>query len=181
MQFRSAVRIVPAALASVAILCGQAAAQTPPSLGDLAKKEQERRKQTPSATKVLTNKDLPKAAPQPAPPPASAAAAAPAAEEKKPEGEVKDEAYWRERMTNLRDEITKNELFLESLQSRINALATDFAMRDDPYQRIKVGEERQKSLAMMDRVRGDIEKLKKAIADLEEEARKEGVPPGWLR
>ena len=33
----------------------------------------------------------------------------------------------------------------------------------------------------MDRLKGEIEKCKKKIADIEEEARKAGVPPGWLR
>jgi hypothetical protein len=72
-------------------------------------------------------------------------------------------------------------MFQEALQSRINALSTDFVNRDDPYQRAKVAEDRQKALAELERVKGDIEKANKAIADIEEEARKAGVPPGWLR
>jgi hypothetical protein len=36
-------------------------------------------------------------------------------------------------------------------------------------------------MAEMDRVRIDIELQKKKIADIEEEARQAGVPPGWLR
>ena len=33
----------------------------------------------------------------------------------------------------------------------------------------------------MARVAEDIEKTKKLIGDIEEEARRAGVPPGWLR
>lgn len=72
-------------------------------------------------------------------------------------------------------------MFLEALQSRVNALATDFVNRDDPFQRAQIGQERQNALAEMDRVKADVERLKKDIETLEEEARKAGVPPGWLR
>jgi polyhydroxyalkanoate synthesis regulator phasin len=44
-----------------------------------------------------------------------------------------------------------------------------------------IGSDRQKALAEMERVRQEIDTLKKEIADLEEEARQAGVPPGWLR
>ena len=37
------------------------------------------------------------------------------------------------------------------------------------------------AIAEQERVKAEIEAQKKAIADLEEEARKAGVPPGWIR
>ena len=86
-------------------------------------------------------------------------------------------AGFRRPATNLR----RNEVFAEALQSRINALTTDFAARDNPIERSQIADERQKALAELDRVKGDIEKSKKKIADIEEDARKAGVPPGWLR
>ena len=45
----------------------------------------------------------------------------------------------------------------------------------------KVGEDRAKAVAEMARVTEEVAKGRQAIADLEEEARKSGVPPGWLR
>jgi hypothetical protein len=72
-------------------------------------------------------------------------------------------------------------VFLEALQSRVNALSADFVNRDDPYQRAKIGEDRQKALAEIDRVTREIEATKKSIDTIEEDARKAGVPPGWLR
>ena len=68
-----------------------------------------------------------------------------------------------------------------ALQSQVNGLTTDFVNRDDPYQRAQVGEERQKALAEMERVKAEIQLGKRQIDDIEEEARKAGVPPGWLR
>lgn len=166
------------------------------SLGELAKREQERKKATPPAKKTYTNDDL-KQVPAPSGTPgkpsedpqtgdaAKAAAAkgepAKVADEKKPAEPAKDETYWRGRITAAREDIRRNEAFKEALQSRINALTADFSARDDPYQRAKIADDRQKALAEMARVSEEIEKSKKAVVDIEEEARRAGVPPGWLR
>jgi hypothetical protein len=161
-------------------------AQNPP-LAEVARKEQERRKTVKAPSKILTNKDLPKVT-APAVPPASPSATTAAgqagaatAAEQKPAEPAKDEAWWRARITESREALRRDEMFIEALQSRINALSADFASRDDPYQRAKIGEDRQKALAEMDRVKADVQLLKKRIEDIEEEARKAGVPPGWLR
>jgi hypothetical protein len=157
--------------------------------------------------KTLTNKDLLPSEPGTSPPPP--AQPAPAAEGQAPShthagedkahaaapqgpnaaqapaasdaGGAKDEKYWRGRMVTARGNLQRQELFLEALQSRVNALTTDFVNRDDPAQRAQIAADRQKALAEMEAVRKDIDQAKKQIADLEEEARKAGVPPGWLR
>jgi len=69
----------------------------------------------------------------------------------------------------------------EALQSRINALTTDFVNRDDPAQRAKIDLDRRAALAELERVRAEIVARQKAIGDLEEDGRRAGVPPGWLR
>ena len=76
---------------------------------------------------------------------------------------------------------SEGRMFTQALQSRVNALSNDFVGRDDPYQRAKIGEDRQKALAELDRVKADLEGAKKQISDIEEEARTAGVPPGWIR
>jgi hypothetical protein len=161
-----------------------------PTLAELAKKEQERRRAQKAPAKVYKNKDLPPpqpGAPQPAPPaPATGAEPQPpAGGEQKPEAAPSDssqgEAHWRARMNEAREELRRNEMFAEALQSRINGLSTDFVNRDDPAQRARVGEDRDKALTEFNRVKGDIEKARKRIQDIEEEARKAGVPAGWLR
>ena len=110
---------------------------------------------------------------QPTPPAAGAPTAA--------AGENRDENWWRNRITTARADLQRQTLFVEALQSRINALTTDFVNRDDPAQRDQIAVDRQKNLAELDRVQKDIERLKKQIADIEEEARKADVPAGWLR
>ena len=71
--------------------------------------------------------------------------------------------------------------FADAHQSRINGLSADFTARDDPAQRALVAKDRQKALTELDRVKKEIADHTKALADLQEEARRKGVPPGWLR
>jgi hypothetical protein len=182
------------ALAVAAVFSASAAAQTP-ALGDVAKKEAERRKSLPPAGKVYTNKDLPESARKPAPappPPGTAAPAEPAdsaapqkgAEEPKaaePQGEPKDEAWWNGRISEAREALRRNEMFAEALQSRINALTRDFTNAYNAPRQRQIGQQRAEALAELNRVTQDIEAGKKRIADIEEEARQAGVPPGWLR
>src|SRR5687768_6981297 len=165
------------------------------SLGELARREEARRKAIKTPGKVLTNDTirstvLPSA---PATPPATPAQPAPgssapgaaqsaAAEKPKPEVDRKaQETAWRQRITSARDLLQRSQMFAEALQSRINGLTADFTSRDDPAQRAVVANDRQKALAELDRVRTDITQQTKAIADIQEEARRAGVPPGWLR
>ncbi|HET9263238.1 MAG TPA: hypothetical protein VFO14_09345 [Vicinamibacterales bacterium] len=180
------------AAALALILPAVSSAQNPP-LGDVARKEQARRKAAKSSERVLTNKDLPPSSARPAPSPGPApegaagaavteqkeAAAADPAEQKK--DEEKEEAWWRQRITQARDGLRRSEVFLEALQTRVNVLSTDFVNRDDPVQRARIGEDRQKAIAEMERVQAEIVQYRKQIADIEEEARKAGIPPGWLR
>ena len=168
-------------------------AQQPPSLGEIAKKEAERRRAMKVEGKVYTNKDLPKSA-NPTQPSTAAPAPVPTAEQKaatqkpaeaapaeKDKEEEKDEAWWRKRITAARDALQRTELAGDAFQSRINALTTDFVNRDDPYQRAQISIDRQKALNELERVKADIVRIKQQIADIEEEARVAGVPPGWLR
>lgn len=176
-------RLLATSLIVAAFAVATAYAQTP-TLGELAKREQERRKAVKAPTKVLTAEQVPKIT---TPTPATLPSGAPGdVKPEKPAADPKDdpaqqEAAWKARMSALREELRRGEMFAEALQTRINSLSADFTSRDDPYQRQKVAEERLKSLAELDRVKADIELVKKKIADAEEEARRAGVPPGWLR
>ena len=169
------------------LLAGPAAhAQKTPTLGELALKEQERRKALKASGpgKVVTNQDLPRGTPPPATPPGAKPDAEKVenpSEPLKPEEPAKDEAWWKQRITQERETLRRNEMFAEALQTRINSLTNDFASRDDPYQRARISEDRAKAIFEMDRVKAEVELTRKAIADIEEEARRAGVPPGWLR
>ena len=157
------------------------------TLADVAKKEEDRRKTAAAPAKVYTNKDLGPSAPA-APATPAAAPAAKAGDDKAAAGkegtekeEPKDQAYWSSRMKALQQQLDRDSTFADALQSKINALTTDFSARDDPAQRGVIERERQKSIAEQNRLKKAIEDDKKAIADLQEEARRAAVPPGWLR
>jgi hypothetical protein len=162
------------------------------SLADVAKKEEARRKTVKPARKVYTNGDLRgEGAPAPASagantPPPSAQVPSTTLPGGKPEDAAskepaKDQAYWSNRIATARAALERSRIFADALQSRINALNHDFVNRDDPAQRAQIELERQRAIAELDRVKREITEQTKAIADIEEEARKAGVPPGWLR
>lgn len=169
----------------------QAAAQTAPPLAEVAKKEEARRKSLGKTAKVYTNDDLrPDITRTPPPASTNATPAGPTSQvpslnlpggKAEPVPEEKDQAYWKGRMGAARAAADRSKIFADALQSRINALTTDFVNRDDPAQRAQIELERQRAIAELDRVKKEIADQTKVIADIEEEARKAGVPPGWLR
>ena len=177
------------------------------SLAEVARKEEARRKAVTVPARVYTNEDL-SAAPESSPATAkpadagsvdsvSAVVPSPAAAASQPVvlavpgsggdavpaalEEERDEAFWRSTITRARDALDRSRVLTDALQSRLNALATDIVNRDDPAQRAQLELERQRALAELDRVRAEVAAQTRAIADIEEDARKAGVPPGWLR
>ncbi len=199
----NSVKVMPFRFLVVVVLMSLAAARaavvSAQSLADLAKKEEERRKDMKGPTKVITNKDLAPvpsgSTPAPAdgaavpatPAPGGAAKDAKGAKDAKDEKDAKanepgkDKAYWAGRLKGLQETLDRDQTYADALQSRINALTTDFVNRADPAQRSVIERDRQRSLAELAKLKEQIQKDKKALADLDEEARRAGVPPGWLR
>ena len=191
MSAKSTLRATALASAMLCLVAPLAHAQ---GLADVAKKEEDRRKTLPEPAKVYTNKDLnavPAGSPPPVPAPAAAAPAdakdKAAADDKAKAGDkdgkvpVKDQKYWAERLKALQDKLARDQNYAEAMQTRINSLTADFANRDDPAQRAVVGQNRQKAVAELANLTKSIQDTNKAIADLQEEARRAGVPPGWMR
>jgi hypothetical protein len=188
-------RVHSSILHTVAVLCliGYAAPLRAQSLADIARREEERRKTIASPAKVLTNKDL-KPAPAIASGTQTSTPAAPSNAVTPPAGGgaaqggsaaggdvVKDQAYWSGRWKNLQGQISRDETFAIALQSRINALANQYTNQGDGVQQTAIAAERQKTLEELNRLTKQVQDEKRAILDLQEEARRAGVPPGWLR
>ena len=186
---RSVAGLLAGALLTAVPIAGQ-------SLGEVAR--QSRRGGAPKG-KVYTNENLPSVADLPvvskpatsATPAGGDAAQAPGDKpaaagdapktDRTKDDPKKEEEYWRDRMAKTRDALARAQSFAEALQSRINALSTDFVNRDDPAQRNVIAGDREKALAEQDRVKKEIREHQKAIEDLQAEARREGVPAGWVR
>src|SRR5262245_55881812 len=187
----AAVVQVCATAAAFAAFAGSIRAQ---SLADVARKEGERRRAVSQPGRVYTNQDL-HPAPSTVLPPAAAEpktdqktasekdatspgakAAAGAANER-----AKDRAYWSDRLKAVQEQLARDQTYAAALQSRINALMADFVNRDDPAQKGVIERDRLRAIAELDRLRQAIPNDKKAIDSLLDEARRAGVPPGWLR
>jgi hypothetical protein len=183
------------AMVLVAATAGAGQAQ---SLADVARAEAARRKAVGEPVKVYTNDDLradftkpatpppatgtaaPSAAPATATP-AKAAGSAAAAGAPAAAGQVRDQAYWSSRMTEARAKLDRSQAFAQALQNRIDMLWTDFVNRGDPVQQRAIEQERNKALAELDALKKEIDENSKAVAQIEDEARRAGVPSGWLR
>jgi hypothetical protein len=189
----------------IVVLFGASAASGQ-SLGDLAKKtaaDREKAKTTTAtpkddkpAPKVYTDADLkvldPMPSDVPATPPASIAEAT--ADPSKPadttlmptQGDPKAEAYWKDRMRGVETRLTADDAQLTAAASRLReyeaALSeSQRAINGEVYvdRTLKV-----QVLATRDevgRLRATVASDRSQIAALEEEARRAGVPPGWLR
>ncbi len=186
-------RITTVCLSAVVVLAGLAGSSRPARaqrLGDVAKQEEERRKDVKTPSKVYTNKDLgtPPASASgaaspdsPRPPSAPAPAADDKAKDAAKDGPAKDQKYWSARKKEIDAKLERDKVLADAMQSRINGLNTDFAARSDPAQRAIIERDRQRALAEFDGLQKSIKDDQKAVGDLDDEARKAGVPPGWLR
>ena len=159
-----------------------------PTLVEVAKAEEARRKTVAKPAKVYTNNSL-KADITPSRPAATPAPPSTTVPEVNLPGgtagaiaePARDQAYWSGRIGAVRTALGRSRIFADSLQSRINALTTDFVNRDDPAQRAQIEADRKTALAELDRVKQEIADQEKEILAIEDEARRAGVPSGWLR
>ena len=170
------------------------------SLAAVAKQERARRASIGEKSKVYTNDDLrggPRLTtgtpPLSAPSPLTAPSIEPAGPNTTPSADAaaldgldgteteQEEEYWRNRIMTARDERRRAELMAAALQNRVDGLWADFTARDDPFQRAEIGQDRIEALEELEQTKADVLRLDQEIRDTQEEARRAGVPPGWLR
>jgi hypothetical protein len=172
-------------------------ASPPTSVADAAQHEAVRRALTAKSTAVASNDTLP--APRYSEVTAAAEAAAMAAkeaeaaaerrtvipgpppppEQKPPEPDP--EKFWRERVASAKKALADDQTQLAALELKVPLLQNQFMARDDPAQREALGLELSKALNELDRLKTKIQGSRAAMDKLQEEARRAGVPPGWLR
>jgi hypothetical protein len=162
-------------------------ADGPATLGTLAKREALRRQMTPPSKTTVSNLTLPE------PPPAAvsgdigsaaAAAAPPPAGAAGGEGQKeppKDEAWWRDRIAKARQALTKDEAAIVVAQGKANSLTNEVINIDDPARQMTLRQQLLSALAEVERLKAQIEADKQEIATIQVEARKAGIPPGWIR
>lgn len=164
-------------------IAAPAAAQPP--LAEVARAEHARRASISEKSRVYTNADLTETrrlttavAARRAPDSVTDEAGGTPAEDAV---EERDETWWRERITGARDARQRAELVAAALQNRVDGLWAEFTARDDPAARAGLERDRLAALAELEQTRGELERLDEEIAGIQEEARRAGAPPGWLR
>jgi hypothetical protein len=100
--------------------------------------------------------------------------------EQKPEVK-KDEGWWRDRIAAARKALAINEGLAATLQSRVNVLQREAVSLDSPLQQAKAREDLGRALLELERANKQIAEDRKAIAAIQEDARRLDVPAGWIR
>jgi hypothetical protein len=173
--------------------CAFAVHAQPPSLAEIAERERARRATIAETSRVYTNDDLHRG------PRLTTGRSLPETEtvaERSEDGpgattEIvdpeptadgdRDESYWRDRIESARENLRRANLMGAALQNRVDGLWAEFTARDDPFQRAKIEQDRTEALGELEATQAEVERLEHEIGDIQEEARRASVPPGWLR
>jgi len=152
-----------------------------------AKKEKERRAKV-EAKKTLTNQDIEEIRTKQLGIESTAVPGDESAEETK--GDKKDkkedpaqsEEYWRGRKQETDQRVQDAQSKVQELQTEITNLTTAFyAESDGVAQRPVIESERIERLKELEQAKQDLENARAESDGLEEEARKAGALPGWIR
>jgi hypothetical protein len=158
----------------------------PQSLGSAAQKEKDRRKKNQEAgvkARTVTDEDLagsqgsgaarktePAASAPVTPPP-------PPPEDHESQRRAARETEWRERMAQARARLDKARKSYDTLSQM--SLVSGEAYVDERGRTVVSSVEQLQRLTA--EAKAELAAAQKAIDDLEDRARREGVPPGWLR
>ena len=165
------------------VLVAGVAASHAQSLADVARKEEARRQKIAKPSKVYTDDDVQKYAP--VTPGAQAAATTvtsldangkPVGQQAAAEGLPGDEAGWRSRLQNARDGLDRDKLLLSALEQQARSAARKSGTPED-----QPADDGSTRAAEIKRLKAEMDAFRATLANAEEDARKAGVPPGWVR
>ena len=93
------------------------------------------------------------------------------------------ESTWRERANQHRRAVSQAEQRIGELEAKLAEIRNDLAPTNvmDPNREQTRRAEYAQTQAELEVAKGELERARQALADLEEEARRKGVPPGWIR
>jgi chromosome segregation ATPase len=94
---------------------------------------------------------------------------------------ARDASYWLNRMRDLQTMLDRLTLQAAALRNRADSLNHEFDWTWDRSRRSSIESERQQLRTELALVKADVAATAKQIFDLEDEARRSNVPPGWLR
>jgi len=153
------------------------------SLGEVAARTNKDRKGAPA--KVYTNDDLDAArsAPEGEGTVSTPATSAPSGAAPTPAPTMDPAQRWRRDGKQRRDAVTRSEAKVAAIQAKVDALLLD---RDpvnvmDPNRLQTLEAVKARALQDLETAKAELSQARQALEDLEEDARKSGIPPGWLR
>ena len=162
-------------------------------VADMAKKERERRHKISTPAKVFTNKDIADFKAKNKDSDTSSDEAVSSEESSSDEGEAstedygtpgdnsRDENYWRNRFKEATNNVGTLQAKADQLQKTINGLLLNVSN----YEATAAGPQLNAQLGDMknqlEQVNNELSTAKKALDDLQDEARKAGADPGWVR
>ncbi len=91
-----------------------------------------------------------------------------------------DEQWWKARADAIRDRLSEATVKLEIARRRAAAISADMT-RTGSMSRLSATRGLHDATADIDRRAADVLRARRALHDLEEDARKAGALPGWLR
>ena len=91
------------------------------------------------------------------------------------------ESYWRQAMSDARGAVTAAKAEQDRLQSEMNLKRSEFTAIDDPAARALVDDRIQELFDLLDQSKAAVADAEQALSDLQEDARRSGALPGWLR
>ncbi len=153
------------------------------SLADVARTEEARRQKMAAPKKVYTDADVAKYAPAPGAQAAATTVTAldangkPVGEQAAAQGLPADEAGWRARLQNARDGMDRNRLLLSALEQQARSAARKAGTPDGD----EPADDGSNRAAEIKRLKAEMDTFRATLANAEEDARKAGVPPGWVR
>jgi len=177
-------QVVLGALLLASPICASPQQQQQSSAAEAARKAREQKKTAPKASKVFTNDNLASAG-------GGVSVVGTVAPPEKPQEEAKGtptaakekgEAYWRARFAEARSKLSQAEKELDILQRELNLLQVQYysdpnkALRQQ-FDRSEINNHRKK---IADK-QAEVQQLRQALSDLEDQLRQAGGPPAWVR
>ena len=161
------------------------------SLGEIAAREQEKKaKKPPSTSRVYTEEDLKKAREAGS----SAVTVLPAVPgvgtatreefDRDAASAQNKEKFWRNKAAERREAVRKADARVQELEARVAALRTDMnpaADVQDPNRLQNIDRQLREAQEALQAAQRAAEAARQAVADLEDEARRGGGLPGWVR
>jgi len=91
------------------------------------------------------------------------------------------EAYWRNRKRILEANITFLKGEIKSTQLELNKVTTDYNLTEMPLKKNQLNNKRIELIKKLEKLKISLKKAEKALEDFKDEARRKGIPPGWIR